>query len=143
MIDILYVEDDENDADIFSRLVKKLDQPINYTILNSGSQAVDYLSGKGQYEGQRLPLPKLLLLDLNLVGISGFDVLEWVRADARTRWLPIVAFSTSDNPTDIQQAYAAGANAYVVKPGSYFATGALLQGLCHFWVSANTCTDYQ
>jgi len=142
MIDILYVEDDENDADIFSRLIRKLDQPINYTILSSGSEAVEYLSGQGRYEGQTVPLPKLMLLDLNLSGISGFDVLEWARSDVRTRWLPIVAFSTSDNPTDIQQAYAAGANAYMVKPGSYFATGALLEGLCQFWVTANTRTDY-
>lgn len=137
MTDILYIEDNADDADIFSRLIKKLDQPVNYTILNSGSAAVEYLSGQ-----QALPLPKLLLLDLNLVGMSGFDVLQWARSLDRTRWLPIVAFSTSDNLIDIQQAYAAGINAYVVKPGSYQATGTLLQRLCQFWLGDNTRTDY-
>ncbi|MEZ0541841.1 response regulator [Fibrella arboris] len=138
MIDILYIEDNEDDADIFSRLIKKLDQSVRYTILKSGSEALDYLTGQGRYTAQEAPLPKLLLLDLNLGGISGFDVLEQTRATDRTRWLPIVAFSTSDNPSDIQQAYASGINAYLVKPGSYQATGTLLQALCQFWLTSNT-----
>lgn len=143
MIDILYIEDNEDDADIFSRLIKKQDQPVRYVILNSGSEAVDYLSGQGRYVDVESPLPKLVLLDLNLMGMSGFDVLQWVRSSEKVRWLPVVAFSTSDNPSDIQQAYAAGINAYIVKPGSYQATGILLQGLCQFWLADNTRTDHQ
>lgn len=144
MIDILYIEDNADDADIFSRLIKKLNQPIKYTILNSGTDAVDYLSGKGRYhDPAEAPMPKLVLLDLNLVGMSGFDILAWARSKERTRWLPIVAFSTSDNPTDIQQAYAGGVNAYLVKPGSYQETGTLLQRLCQFWLADNTRTDYK
>ncbi len=143
MTDILYIEDNADDADIFSRLIKKLDRPVNYTILNSGSDAVEYLSGRGRFADQSSTLPKLLLLDLNLVGMSGFDVLQWARSLDRTRWLPIVAFSTSDNPKDIQQAYAAGINAYIVKPGSYQATGNLLQRLCQFWLNDNTRFDYR
>lgn len=142
MIDILYIEDNEDDADIFSRLMRKLDRPIKYIIVNSGSEAVDYLSGKGRYVGGESPLPKLVLLDLNLMGMSGLDVLDWVRSSEKIRWLPVVAFSTSDNPSDVQQAYAAGINAYIVKPGSYQATGTLLQGLCQFWLADNTRIDH-
>ncbi|MBD2704211.1 response regulator [Spirosoma sp. BT702] len=141
MVDILYVEDNPDDADIFSRLVTKFEQSPTYTILESGSEAIDYLTGKdGQ---QRRTLPKLLLLDLNLVGLSGFDVVKRLRAADHTRWLPIVSYSTSDNPNDIREAYAAGINAYVVKPGNYQATRELLQHLCRFWLENNTLLNFQ
>jgi len=140
MVDVLYVEDNPNDADIFSRLMRKLNRPITYTVINSGSEALDYLLGQGRYQ-EPVRLPKLVLMDLNLDGISGFDVVEQTRAAARTRFVPIVAFSTSDNPIDVQLAYEAGINAYVVKPGSYQATGAVLEKLCDFWLENNTRID--
>ncbi|MCK8491086.1 MULTISPECIES: response regulator [Spirosoma] len=141
MIDVLYIEDDANDADIFSRLMEKLRRPITYSIFSSGSDAIDYLAGQGQYTKQLTPLPKLLLLDLNLMGLSGFEVIQRARQIDRTRFLPIVAFSTSDNPQDIQTAYEAGINAYVVKPGTYQATGALLGHVYDFWLESNTRID--
>ncbi len=143
MVDVLYVEDNPNDADIFSRLIRKLNRSITYTVLSSGSEAVEYLTGQGRYEHQKTALPKLLLLDLNLEGTSGLDVLEQTRAFDRTRYLPIVAFSTSDSPKDIKSAYEAGINAYVVKPGSYQATGTVLEKLCDFWLENNTRIDYK
>lgn len=143
MVDLLYVEDNLNDADIFCRLMEKLNRAVTYTVLHSGSDALDYLTGKGQYEKQRLGLPKLVLLDINLIGLSGIDVIEQTRSFERTRFLPIVVFSTSDNPKDIQSAYQAGINAYIVKPGSYQATGALLRKLCDFWLENNTRIDYK
>ncbi|SOD78256.1 response regulator [Spirosoma fluviale] len=143
MVDILYVEDNLNDADIFCRLMGKLNRTVTYTVLHSGSEALDYLTGKGQHEQQRLGLPKLVLLDINLIGVSGIDVIEQTRSFERTRFLPIVVFSTSDNPKDIQSAYQAGINAYVVKPGSYQATGTLLRKLCDFWLENNTRIDYR
>jgi two-component system response regulator len=141
MADVLYIEDNANDADIFSRLMQKLQRPITYTILSSGSAAVDYLEGQGQYQKQVAPLPKLLLLDLNLVGLTGIEVVQRARNLDRTRFLPIIAFSTSDNPSDIRSAYEAGINAYVVKPGTYQATGKLLSRLYDFWLENNTRID--
>lgn len=143
MVDVLYVEDNPNDADIFGRLIRKLDRSITYTVISSGSEAIDYLSGKGRYEQQRSRLPKLVLMDLNLGAVSGFEVIAQARAFDRTRHLPIVAFSTSDNPTDIKSAYDAGINAYVIKPGSYQETGEVLKKLCDFWLENNTRTDYK
>ncbi|GAB3506074.1 response regulator [Spirosoma knui] len=137
MIDILYVEDNEDDADIFSRLIHKMDRPVTYTIVRSGSEAIDYLTA----QGQQTPLPKLLLLDLNLIGLSGLDVLKCARSTKRTRRLPVVAFSTSDSPNDIEHAYDAGINAYLVKPGNYQDTKVLLQRLCQFWLEDNTRID--
>jgi two-component system response regulator len=143
MVDVLYVEDNADDADIFSRLIRKLNRAITYTILSNGSEAVDYLTGQGRYEQQTTTLPKLVLLDLNLDGLSGIDVVHQARSLDKTRFLPIVAFSTSDNPKDIKSAYEAGVNAYVVKPGSYVATGTLLEQLCDFWLENNTRIDYK
>jgi two-component system response regulator len=140
MVDVLYVEDNPNDADIFSRLMHKLDRPVTYTILSSGPEALAYLTGPEQ---QKATLPKVVLLDLDLGGVSGFEVVAKARASDRTRYLPIVAFSTSDSPRDIQQAYDAGVNAYVVKPGSYQATGTALTKLCDFWLENNTRIDHR
>lgn len=143
MVDVVYIEDNPNDADIFSRLMRKLNRSITYIVLSSGSEALEYLTGQGRYKQEKVALPKLVLLDLNLDGLSGFDVLEQTRAMDRTRFLPIVAFSTSDNPKDIKSAYEGGINAYVVKPGSYQATGTVLEKLCDFWLENNTRIDYK
>lgn len=142
MADVLYVEDDANDADIFGRLIRKLGRSVTYTVVSSGKEALDYLLGQGSYTHQRPQLPKLVLMDLNLSGVSGFDVIEQTRATDRTRFLPIVAFSTSDSPKDIRTAYEAGVNAYVIKPGSYQATGVLIGQLCDFWLERNTRIDH-
>lgn len=141
MADVLYIEDNANDADIFSRLMQKLALPISYKVISSSSDAVDYLTAQGNYREQPSPLPKLLLLDLNLVGLSGFEIIQQARAVERTRFLPIIAFSTSDNPTDIRSAYEAGINAYIVKPGSYQATATLLRRVYDFWLDNNTRID--
>ncbi|GAB4022137.1 response regulator [Spirosoma sp. KCTC 42546] len=143
MVDVLYVEDNPNDADIFGRLMRKLNRPFTYTVLESGSEAVDYLTGQGRYKHQPQSLPKLVLLDLNLNGLSGVEVVQQARSIDRTRFVPIVAFSTSDSPRDILSAYEAGVNAYVVKPGSYQATGSVIGKLCDFWLENNTRTDYK
>jgi CheY-like chemotaxis protein len=141
MSDILYVEDNPNDADIFSRLMRKLDRPVSFTIIDNGVEALDYLTGQGDYKQQTSP--KLVLMDLNMPGMSGFDVIQQARQTESTRFVPIVAFSTSDSPTDIRAAYEAGINAYVVKPGGYQATATLLSRLYDFWLEYNLRLDYR
>lgn len=143
MIDILYVEDNPDDADIFGRLVRKLDRLVTYTVLNSGSEAIEYLTGQGRYSVQPYALPKLVLMDLNLNGLSGFEVVQKARSFNRTRFLPIIAFSTSDSPRDVHSAYEAGVNAYIVKPGSYQATGHLIGKVCDFWLENNTLLEHK
>lgn len=138
MVDVLYVEYNVNDVDIFARLMQKLDRPITYAVLKNGTEALAYLTEQAE---QRTALPKLVLLDMNLGGLSGLDILHKTRTTDWTKYLPIVAFSTSDSPKDIQMAYEAAINAYVVKPGSYKATGTVLAKLCDFWVENNTRTD--
>lgn len=136
-MDILYVEDNLDEADVFSRVLKKTGREISLKILNSGQEAIHYLLGQGNYQGQMNPLPKLLLIDLNLPGQSGFDVVQLVRANNRTRCIPMVIYSTSDNPKDIRRAYELSANAYLVKPGSYRESGPMINRMLDFWLVDN------
>ena len=141
MLDLLYVEDNPDDADVFGRVIRKMEKTISYKVISVGSEALDYLSAEGKYETETAPLPKLLLLDLDLSEYSGFDIIERARSLARTRLLPIVVFSTSDNPQDISQSFQLGANAYVVKPGTYQSIGQLLRRLCDFWLIDNNVVN--
>lgn len=114
-----------------------MEKGISYKVITIGSEALDYLSAEGKYQSETAPLPKFLLLDLNLSEYSGFEIIEKARSLARTKLLPIVVFSTSDNPQDISHSLELGANAYVVKPGSYQSINELLRRLCDFWLIDN------
>ncbi|RRA99925.1 response regulator [Larkinella rosea] len=141
MLDVLYVEDNPDDADVFSRVMRKMEKGISYKVINIGSEALDYLSAMGKYQSETAPLPKFLLLDLDLSEYSGFEIIEKARSLARTKLLPIVVFSTSDNPQDISHSLELGANAYVVKPGSYLSINQLLHRLCDFWLIDNNVVN--
>lgn len=137
MLDILYVEDNMDDADIFSRLISRMDRPPTFSILSSGSDAIDFLLQQGVYQGQSTPLPRLVLVDLKLPVHSGFDVIQQVRACNRTRYLPLVVYSTSDNPKDMRRAYELGANAYLIKPESHQHIREMLRRAIDFWLTQN------
>ncbi len=137
MLDILYIEDNADEADVFRRAVSRLPQSPSFTILSTGTEAINYLLQQGNYLGVATTMPKLVLIDLNLPGHSGFDVIQQVRATSRTRYLPLVVYSTSDNPNDIRRAYDLGANAYLIKPGSYHEVSAMMSRAIDFWLAQN------
>jgi CheY-like chemotaxis protein len=134
MLDILYVEDNPDEADIFRRLISLMNPAPSYLILTSGSQAIDYLLQQGTYQGQSPPLPNLVLVDLKLPGHSGFEVIQQARASSRARYLPLVVYSSSENPKDMRRAYDLGANAYLIKPESYHQVSAMMQQAVDFWL---------
>ncbi|MVM36774.1 response regulator [Spirosoma sp. HMF3257] len=134
MLDILYIEDNSDEADIFRRLMGLMTPSPSYLILPSGSQAIDYLLQQGSYQGQSPRLPNLVLIDLKLPGHSGFEVIQQVRASSRTRYLPLVVYSSSENPKDMRRAYDLGANAYLIKPESYHQVSAMMQQAVDFWL---------
>lgn len=137
MLDILYIEDNPDEADIFTRVISRLAQPPNFTILTSGTEGIDYLLQQGKYLGQASAMPRLILIDLKLPGHSGFEVLQHIRATSRTRYLPVVVYSTSENPNDIRRAYDLGANAYLIKPGSYHEVSDMMRRAVDFWLTQN------
>ncbi|MCE9537373.1 MAG: response regulator, partial [Nitrospirae bacterium] len=87
--------------------------------------------------GDRSGLPPLILLDLNLRGQDGCDLLKRLRSDARFAMIPTIIFTTSDDPTDLARCYASGANGYVVKPGTFAELVQCIHDICRYWIDRN------
>ncbi|MDB6122754.1 MAG: two-component system response regulator [Pedosphaera sp.] len=113
---ILLVEDEEHDALSLQFAFRqwKVTNPLR--VVTSGEQAVAYLSGEGDYRDRaQHPLPTLILLDLGLPQLSGFQVLSWIRSRTEFKYVPVIVLSGSENRRDIDQAYELGANSYLIK----------------------------
>jgi len=130
---ILVVED--NPADFFAteRGLRKagLANPIVHA--ESGEQALDYLNGTGAFTGQGEQKPGIVLLDINLPGLNGGEVLEKIRADDRLKLLPVIMLTTSSDERDVQMAYRLGANSYIQKPVDLDGFMAALKRLKDYW----------
>lgn len=128
---VLVLEDSEDDFYLLERAFKKLDAKADILHVCEGSETIRYLTeAKGAIEN----LPALLLLDLKLPGISGLEVLKWVRNDSVFKVLPVNILSSSAEPCDIQKAFELGANAFTVKPVGLEAFEQLVATLCKFWL---------
>lgn len=134
MTDVLYIEDNANEADVFTRLMRKKLQSIDYKIVYSGTEILQYLHESTNADDR---LPRLILMDINMNGMNGFDVIRELRNNSRTQLVPIIAFSTSDSLSDVKKAYQLGVNAYLIKPGGYQSTGELLERTFAFWLADN------
>jgi CheY-like chemotaxis protein len=131
---VLLVEDDLNDIFLVKRAFKMahLENPLQ--VVTDGEEATHYLSGRGKYADRHLyPLPRLIVMDIKMPRMSGFDVLEWIKKDGALRRIPVIIVSSSDRPQDINQAYELGANAYMVKPVSFRAVERLFESITHYW----------
>ena len=127
---ILVAEDDPTDAYFFQRAFNRAGLPVTLHFVRDGQEVLDYLQGEGQYADRVLhPLPRLLLLDLKMPRLDGFDVLEWVRQQPIMSGVLIVIFSSSEELRDINRAYGLGANSYLVKPHSMAELTALREKL--------------
>lgn len=134
-VDLLYVEDDPNDAELTLRSLRRagIDRTIRHA--RDGVEALEYLYG--EHPGGAAPAPRLVLLDLKLPRVSGLEVLRRIRAEERTRLTPVVILTSSREPRDIAQAYALGANGFVVKPVDFDRYEAAVAGLGRFWLEWN------
>ena len=116
---ILVAEDDAADAYFLQRAFSRSGIPVHLQFVRDGQEALDYLRGEGPFaDRSRHPMPHLVLLDLKMPRLDGFDVLEWIRKEPAIEHLVVVIFSSSDEPRDIGRAYTLGANDYLVKPHS-------------------------
>lgn len=134
---ILLVEDNSDDERLTLRALRNLDVPSVIRIARDGAEALDFLFG--DHVGH--DLPDLVLLDLKLPKFSGLEVLEKVRNDERTRTLPIIILTSSDEDRDITTAYAHGANSYVRKPVDYDEFIDAVRALGVYWLSMNRFLD--
>ncbi len=132
---ILYVEDEPNDVQLLEACFSKIGVELTLRVAKDGQEAMDYLSGKGQFgDRPQHPFPTLVLLDLNLPRKPGHEVLEWIRHQPAFYTLPVIVFSASNREIDVHRAYALGANAFLVKPSSYTELLELVKILRAFWL---------
>lgn len=135
---ILLAEDDNDDAFLMSRAFRKAHLLNPIVRVNDGEQAIAYLRGEGEYaDRERFPLPFLLLLDLNMPRVSGFEVLQWLRQQPELRRLLVVILTSSTRDLDVKHAYDLGANSYLSKPASFEELIQLLNRLQGYWLMTN------
>ena len=117
---ILVAEDDENDVFLIKRAFHQaqFDNPLQP--VPTGEDAIAYLQGAAPYENrEKFPVPGLVLLDLKMPRRNGFEVLAWIRQHPEFNSLPVVVLTSSQESSDINRAYALGANSYLVKPANF------------------------
>ena len=116
---VLYAEDDENDAFFMKRAFGKLKRSDALRVVRDGSEAVRYLRGEDKYSNRTLYPPVCaLLLDMKMPGMSGLEVLTWVRTQSEFASLPVIMFTSSTQESDVELSRARGADAYLVKPSN-------------------------
>jgi CheY-like chemotaxis protein len=132
---ILLADDDPNDILIIRRSLEAAGVSNPLKVVRDGVEAVNYLAGKGAYtDRQQYPLPALMLLDLKMPRLDGFDVLTWWRENGQRNKFPIVVLSGSALPQDIEMTKSLGAYAYRVKPGGPEGLSKLAQEIRDRWL---------
>ena len=135
---ILLVEDNPDDVELTLRALRRHDLMNEVVVARDGVEALDQLFGRPDTTPPRAPLwPVLTLLDLNLPRVGGLEVLRRIRADARTRLLPVVVLTTSREDEDIVASYRLGANSYVRKPVDFDAFTEAVRHLGLYWLLVN------
>jgi two-component system response regulator len=135
---ILLVEDNANDEALTQRALKKANIINKVVVARDGALALDYLFAKGDFAA-RDPgdVPQVVLLDLNLPRVGGLDVLRAIRADSRTKLLPVVVLTSSKQDRDLIEGYSLGANSYVVKPVDFVQFSEAVRQLGLYWLVLN------
>jgi two-component system response regulator len=135
---ILLVEDNATDEKLTVLAFKKCGVSNEVVVVRDGAAALDYIFATGQHAGRDAGLlPTIVLLDLKLPRIDGLEVLRRIRADERTRRLPVIVLTSSRQDEDVLQSYALGANAYVRKPVEFAAFVEAAKTLGLFWLLMN------
>lgn len=135
---VLQIEDREEDVFLLHHVFKQvgIENPIQVAV--DGQEGIDYLAGTGKYsDREKYPFPCLVLLDLKLPRKMGTEVLEWIRADPKLRWLIVIILTSSIYEKDVQSCYDLGANAFLVKPSGTEVLKEMCQALKDFWFVHN------
>jgi len=135
---ILLVEDNPQDELLILRTLKRINLANEIAVVRDGQQAIDYLFGEGEFSGRAgAEPPAVVLLDIGLPRLSGHEVLERLRADPRTRMLPVVILTSSDEEKDRLRSYEQGANSYVRKPLDFGEFAETVARLGIYWLATN------
>ena len=135
---ILLVEDNPNDITLTLHALKKNNIANEVVVAEDGVEALEYLFGEGDHAGRDTThMPALVMLDLKLPRLDGLDVLKRLRADERTKLLPVVVLTSSSEQQDMIEAYSLGANSYIRKPVSFDQFGDSVRQLGLYWLVLN------
>jgi two-component system response regulator len=135
---ILLVEDNRDDEELTLRAIKRNNIGNEVVVARDGAEALDYLSGTGAYAGRDTSvLPSVVLLDLHLPKMNGLEVLQRLRANEATRFLPVVILTSSKAEQDMLDGYRFGCNSYVRKPIDFIEFAEAIRSLGLFWVILN------
>jgi CheY-like chemotaxis protein len=134
---IMIIEDSDEDFYTFMRVTQNLD-PLKRSLyrflrFEDGDESLDYLFRQGDYQSLKAPLPVAILLDLNLPGTDGRDIIKKVKQTPHLQMIPIIVLSTSSSPLDIQTCYQYGANCYMLKPMGVLEMQKTVQILFEHW----------
>jgi len=136
---ILVADDDDNDLLLLERAFQRANVASRFVAVRDGEEAIDYLSGTGRFaDREKNPWPAVMLLDLKMPMLDGFDVLTWWREHGPARDLPIVVMSSSNQESDVDRAMALGAAAYQVKSGDLQCLVAFAKDLREKWLSVRS-----
>jgi CheY-like chemotaxis protein len=132
---ILLADDSPDDVAAVQLALKVAGVSNPVTVLDNGARVIAWLKGEGDYGNrEQFPLPDVLLVDLNMPGVDGFDVLEWVKRESNLKHLLVVVLSGHHGVREINQAYALGANSFLFKPANPVEVKNLVQSFPEYWV---------
>ena len=135
---VLLVDDSADDVLLMQRAFKATSIGAPLVVMPGGAAAIEYLSGNGPYADRSAhPLPVLMLLDLKMPRVSGFDVLQWLRDQPALKRLPVVVMTSSSQEDDVNRAYDLGVNSYIVKPSGLKEIGEVASQIDRYWLGLN------
>jgi two-component system response regulator len=143
-IEILLIEDNPNDEELTLYALKKNNVTNHIQVVRDGAEALEYLFCTGAYAHRRIDdAPRVILLDLKLPKVDGLEVLERIKTDERTRVLPVVVLTSSQEERDIVESYQLGVNSYIVKPVDFEQFVESVRQLGLYWMLLNQTPLFQ
>ena len=137
-VEILFVEDNPHEAELTIRGLRKHNLVNKLKHIDDGEEALDFLFSRGTYSSrENSPNPKLIILDLKLPKVDGLEILRQLKADVRTRIIPVVVLTSSQEEKDVIESYRLGVNSYIVKPVNFESFGKAVADLGLYWVILN------
>jgi two-component system response regulator len=137
-VDILLVEDNPQDLELALRALRKVNLANRIQVMRDGSEALDFIFAEGLHASRSITSnPKVIVMDLKMPKVDGLEVLRRIKADPRTRVIPVVVLTSSREQRDVSECYRLGANSYLVKPVDFEHFVAAVQQIGLYWLTLN------